>query len=244
MTMQTTPEMVVGAAVPDGWQQPRWRVIGRLVVLLWLAIAVVTTVSGERQSDWDDLQSALAEGSVSQVETDHPPLPGDWHGYSTVTLRWQGRFLHHYAEVVSVSGSEAFLSAQDETAPSLVTGDPVETLREIDPDVRITYATHESGITWNQWGWRSHGWRWMPPAAGFILGFVLIASGPQPWRATRWAWAWLFFFGGPLGVASYLLFGGPLGVGQPKDRRPFLTGGWAFLIVMIFGALLRGELTG
>lgn len=39
---------------------------------------------------------------------------------------------------------------------------------------------------------------------------------------------------GPLGCVAYLLLGGPLGVARPRNPSRRLTGGWAFLLAMIF----------
>ena len=67
------------------------------------------------------------------------------------------------------------------------------------------------------------------------FGTVLLAgAGPQPWRATQWAWIWLILFGGPLGSVAFLLLGGPLGLWRPRDLSRRLTGGWAFLIGLVF----------
>jgi hypothetical protein len=66
----------------------------------------------------------------------------------------------------------------------------------------------------------------------FLAWLAFLVGGPQPWRATRWAWFWLGF--PPVGVLAHLLLSGPT-PGLPAPRRPDrrLTGGWAFLIYLV-----------
>ena len=45
----------------------------------------------------------------------------------------------------------------------------------------------------------------------------------------------------PIGSLAFLLLGGPLGVLRPRDLNRRLTGGWAFLIALVF---LGGPNTG
>ena len=50
------------------------------------------------------------------------------------------------------------------------------------------------------------------------------------------AWAWLVRPAPPVGVPAYLLLGGPVELGRPKPlARLWLTGGWAFLLGLLFG---------
>ncbi len=75
------------------------------------------------------------------------------------------------------------------------------------------------------------------PVYVVLLGATLVLNGgPRPWRATRWAWAWLVLLVPPFGIAAYLALGGPTGLFRPRDpRRVWLTGGWAFLLALLLG---------
>ncbi|MFC3688022.1 hypothetical protein [Aquipuribacter hungaricus] len=68
----------------------------------------------------------------------------------------------------------------------------------------------------------------------------LVVAGPEPYRATRWAWAWLLAPGlGPLGPLACVVLSGPtpgLGVVRPAGRR--LRGGWALLVSLALSAAL------
>lgn len=74
-------------------------------------------------------------------------------------------------------------------------------------------------------------------AAGCLATLWLLVNGPQPWRATRWAWFWLA--APPLGLLAFLLLSGPtpgLGITRPATKR--LTGGKAFLLALLLSALV------
>jgi hypothetical protein len=63
---------------------------------------------------------------------------------------------------------------------------------------------------------------------------AFLINGPEPWRATRWAWFWTI--ANPLGVIgclAFLLLSGPIPMlpASKIDARR-LHGGWAFIIVM------------
>jgi hypothetical protein len=84
---------------------------------------------------------------------------------------------------------------------------------------------------------------WGVPWEVAILGMVswmaallLVVGGPEPWRATRWAWGWAWLLTGPLGSVAYLLLGGPTGFLRPQPGHRRLTGGWAFLLAWVLFA--------
>ena len=70
-----------------------------------------------------------------------------------------------------------------------------------------------------------------------LLTCALLVGGPEPWRATRWAWSWLLPV--PFGVLALCLLSGPTpGLPGPRTERR-LTGGWAFLIGSALGGVAR-----
>jgi hypothetical protein len=83
---------------------------------------------------------------------------------------------------------------------------------------------------------------WYAPAAVVLLALaawsfvlLLIIGGPEPWRATRWAWGWAWLLTGPFGAFAYLLLAGPLGAARPRSGHRRVTGGWAFVLTwMVF----------
>jgi hypothetical protein len=231
MTVETAPAQ----ASYDEWRGRRWQVTGRIVVLAWLLTALLAVLTGERESELRDLQAGLSDGSVSQVEIVGMPRSDPWRGMATVTLRWDGSFIDRYAEVVVVNPAQPSGVRVDGDGRPIIVGDLAQNLQAIDPEVRLVNTPLKSSSSLEVLGWRSQlGSLGFLALAAWVGGFFLIASGPEPWRATRWAWGWLYVFGAPVGIVAYLLFGGPLGVGRPVDRTRRLTGGWAFLLALVF----------
>jgi hypothetical protein len=74
-----------------------------------------------------------------------------------------------------------------------------------------------------------------------LATLLLLVREPQPWRATPWAWFWIWTT--PIGTPLYLLLSGPTPL-LPAPRNPNrrLTGGWAFLLAFVLGSLLTGPL--
>jgi hypothetical protein len=70
-----------------------------------------------------------------------------------------------------------------------------------------------------------------------LCSFLLIAAGPEPWRATRWAWFWAVLFTAPVGALAFAILSGPTPlVPTPRNRAWRLSGGWTFIIIMlVFG---------
>lgn len=207
----------------DEWRTRRWRLVSSAIGLLWLITAVAAMLAGEKQSDIDALESALANGSVSSVEI----VGGaDWSGRTQVTLRWRESLLSRYAEVP--------LEPQRDPAVQggPISGNPTTYLRGVDPDVQISYSEPTGFQEWR--GWRAPGWVALMAFAAWLGTALLLIGGPEPWRATRWAWGWFVLMAGPLGSLGFLLLGGPLSLARPKDVRHRLTGGWAFLIALVF----------
>ena len=74
------------------------------------------------------------------------------------------------------------------------------------------------------------GWVVWSLYAVFLSTLGLLVVGPEPWRATRWAWFWLLTSAAfPLTALAFLVLGGPTPlVPAPRERSRRLTGGWAF----------------
>lgn len=214
----------------DEWFDRRWRLTGAVIALLCLATAALTVAMGEKRSDLGLLHGGVKRGSVSQVEIEGLPTGDAWEGEAVVTLRWSDG-IDRYAEVKVVRTSSPGQVRNADDLP-VVLGDPTETLLALNPDLDISSAPRR-GETRTLVGWHVPvlaGWLALTASAATLF---LLIGGPQPWRATRWAWFWLSFPLGPLAVLAFLLLGGPLGLWRPRDRHRRLTGGWAFLISLV-----------
>ena len=228
MTVETTRQQV--RSTHDEWRDRRWRLTGAFVGLMAVVAATLMVTTGLRPASYGDLLSDVAQSKVDEVQVigSDTPARGD-----RVELRWSvlNGVLDQYA-VVRIDGSRGY-NAWDE--PVFVSaGDPRETLLSINPGLRITNGptSGDSSVSFREW--RAPGAVVLLALATWMAVLLLLVGGPEPWRATRWAWGWFVLLAGPLGCVAYLLLGGPLGVGRPRATRRRLTGGWAFLIVMFF----------
>lgn len=224
----TTPAPVAH----DEWRDRRWRLTGLLVAMMALTTAALLVATGTRPASYGDLLSDVAGGKVSEVEVVGPDVPkaGD-----SVELRWKvlADVLDQYA-VVEVGGNRGYDAWRKPVFAS--SGDPLATLRSINSGIVLTPASSSDGPSTSFMDWRAPGAVVLLALATWLAVLLLIIGGPEPWRATRWAWGWAWLLTGPLGSVAYLLLGGPLGTFRPRDRRRRLTGGWAFLAAMIVPA--------
>lgn len=132
---------------------------------------------------------------------------------------------------VSASG----ITADHDGSPVMHTGLGNQLLRT-DPGLRVLHDNAADSVS-PLLGWRGPNWLGAAAAILFLISFMLLVSGPQPWRATRWAWFWLLL--PPIGSIAFLLLSGPTPLlPRPKDPARRLTGGWAFLLAIpLIGAL-------
>ena len=216
----------------DEWRTRRWRLTGLAFAVLWLVTVLGVVLAGEKESDLGTLEAAIADGSVSRVEFVGVPEHEDWRGRTTLTLRWEGTVLTRFAEVTVDNGRGRSWEGDR------IVGDPAVHLRVIDPGLDVSYLELTSPAPMEWRGWRGPGWAATLGLAAWFGTFLLAGGGPEPWRATRWAWMWLTLLGGPIGCLAFLLLGGPLGLRRPADLNRRLTAGWAFLLSLV---LLGGD---
>lgn len=209
----------------DEWRDRRWRVVGLLLAAMSLVTAALLVATGEKRSEYGDLLGAVSRGEVDQVRIVGLGDDPAWSGYRTVELHWSGQ-VDRWAEVVVGRDGDA-----PPTAPGqvLVEGDPRDALLALDPDLRI--ASEHTRSSYSSFaGWRVPGPGALVGVIAWLSLLLLVIGGPEPWRATRWAWGWTVLLAGPLGALAFLLLGGPLGVLRPLPGHRRLTGGWAFLL--------------
>lgn len=240
MSATTTPGAGAGGrtdappgvpVVSPGWGT--WRV----VLLAWLAVVVVAVLlTGTRPASLGDLQRGLASGEVTAVTLVGALEPGAT-GQAQPLIFWHDGLLPRYTTVQHHRGfaSERQLSQGGIPVVSAdLAGELARWTPNGDLDVVSEPVRSVCGTTIHDWC--------VPPGTALaavawgMVTFVTLVAGPQPRRATRWAWFWLLAGLGPVVLVGYLILGlprpgEPL---QPQGRR--LTGGWAFLI----GLLLPG----
>lgn len=214
----------------EEWLTRRWRLTGALIALMALTTAALLVTMGMRPATYGDLLSDVAESKVFEVQAAGPDEPANG---DQVELRWTvfNGLLDQYA-TVTVADSRGY-DAWDESV-FVTAADPRETLLSINPDLEMTDVSFTDGPSTTFMEWRAPGPVVLLALASWLAVLLLLVGGPEPWRATRWAWFWIWLSTGPFGAMAYLLLGGPSGIGRPRSPRRWLTGGWAFLLGLVF----------
>ncbi|MFK5584911.1 hypothetical protein [Serinicoccus sp. LYQ131] len=211
----------------------------RLVLLVGMVgLFVAMLLTGTRPASLQELDSRLSSGSLSQVEL-VGALSLEAQGGSLVEIRWHDGLLPRYTEVwQESSGTEPDGSvgyANNDDLP-VVRGDVVESLTAQTPDGRLSVT--DGGQVRESHGslydWKVPVWLALVGMAGALAALVMLITGQEPRLATRWAWFWLFVGTGFLATVVYLVLGVRRpGQGPPESR---LTGGWAFLVMLVIQA--------
>jgi hypothetical protein len=216
----------------------RWDRVAAWSLLAVLAMMCVGAVLlGEREVDVSDLRQAIADGSVSEVRMSEQLSEGSI-GYSSVTIRWREHGIAHTTTVGQASNERQARRVQ-RPADEVAVGDVAAWLRTNGHAVTVTGPTssHYTSSRTSILGLNAPGWF---AAVGLVVvcATLLLIGAIEPWRATRWGWAWLVLLT-PIGVPLFLLFGGLTGLLPPRPGAYRLTGGWAFLLAGAIGAAMR-----
>jgi hypothetical protein len=206
------------------------------VIVCWLLLVVALPCVGERSASWNDLQAAVADGAVHTVRVSGELGPGT-SGYGTIEIHWRDGLLRRVTTVVQVRGQgERPDGSTLEDASALLDTAPTTRLTALQPGLSVRRDDHlPSGG--RLWGWAVPNLVGMVALLLLVAGVGLLVTGPQPWRATRWAWFWLLL--SPLGAIAFLLLSGRTpAVPTPKDPTRRLTGGWALLLGLVLMAAL------
>ena len=232
-----TTEVVERAAKPTP-PVGRWNRWAAWSLLLVTALMYVGAVAiGERETDVSELRRAIGDGDVSEVQMSEP-VSGI--GYGTVTIRWREHGLRYATTVTQASNERLARKVRRSNDDGVVVvGDVADALTTRGREVTVTgpTSTYYGETTATAFGFRTPGWFAL---VGLVsLGATLGLIGAiEPWRATRWGWAWLLLLT-PIGMPLFLLFGGLTGLLRPRPGAYRLTGGWAFLLASAVGAGLR-----
>ena len=231
----------------------RYRVIGLLLLAATAALLVCAFVIGERPTDLASLQGRIASGDVTEVRLSEG-LPGRRPGLDDGRdplggARHHPRHLGHPG-LVRAGGAARRAPGlgpgwrmgpgrgRDDT--DVVVGDVAAALTTGGRTVEVVGSTAPYGrgsFTTSAYGLDAPGWI---VGAGLLVvcATLLLVGSREPWRATRWAWAWIIL-GTPIGVAAFVLLGGPMGSFRPRPGAYRLTGGWAFLLAGAISTVAR-----
>jgi hypothetical protein len=212
----------------------RWDRLRTTLVLGWLLVVVAAALVGERTSSWGDVQGLVASGQVQQVRVSGG-LPEEGTGYGLAEIHWRHGPLRYTAQVVQVRGRVPQGATSGLGAP-IVRTSPADRLAALQPGLHVMRDQRLSS------GGPVLGWQVpsLVAIAAFLLvmvGLGVLVSGPEPWRATRWAWFWLLLTPPVISVVFLVLSGPTVGVPHPRSPHRRLTGGWGFLLFVLLGGL-------
>lgn len=221
--------------------RPVVRRVRLVLITWWLLLLVMVAVVGERPATLTELMDAVDSGQVSEVHV-AGGLPAGATGSARQDIRWrQGLWLRH-AEVVQASPGYEQQTGSDNPSGAVTSVDVAALIRGHDPAVRVAVSDVSSPGAGSVLGWGVPPWLSWCVLAGLILTLGLIVNGPEPWRATRWAWAWAVLFTGPIGALAFAVLSGPTSVvGAPRDGARRLRGGWAFLLMLILSSTIMNS---
>lgn len=209
----------------------RWDRIAAWSALAVLALVCVGGVAlGEREVPVRDLRAAIAAGDVTEVRMSDDDVHGI--GYGPVTIRWRQHGLAYVTTVTQASDERQARKVQ-RPRDEVVVGGVADALTTGGRQVEVVGSTptYYAGTSTTIFGFRAPGWLAIVGLAMVPVTLLLVGS-TEPWRATRWGWAWLVLLT-PIGMPLFLLFGGLTGLWRPRPGSHRLTGGWAFLLALL-----------
>ena len=180
----------------------RWAPIG-----WWFLSAATVLVVGERPSSLPALLAAVDAGQVSEMQV-VGALPPGADGFVIQDVQWRQGGLSRYAEVRHAS--PGYTQDQGTSAKATTSIDVATVIRQHSPEVRVRVSpTPSSSITSEIWDWRVPPWLGGFVLAGVLCCLLVLGAGPEPWRATRWAWAWAVLLAAPVGTLAFAMLSGP-----------------------------------
>lgn len=234
---------IAGPPVVRAWSKHA-RAFAWVLLGCWLVLTALMVFTAPREATLAELRSAVASGEVDKIQVAGgvPTGPG-YHGFAELRLGWREGLIRH--EVVVREASPVDAEARD-TDLEVVSAGLVGRITAEYPDLHVerTSDDYPTGLVVEAFGRENTG---LVAWGGLTLTLAtlgLLIQGAEPSRATRWAWFWLFGLVPPLSFLGYLALGGPTGLfGAPRPGPGRLTGGWAFLLVVLFNAVLSAAVT-
>lgn len=202
------------------------------LLVVWALLLLLVLTLGQRETPLADLESAVAAGRVDSVLVLGQSGTGD--GFSTQEVRWTDGLVRRTSR--ATVGAAPFEGVVD---GPVRTEDLGVLLSRADPDLEVRRSPDGMGAPYGELlGWRVPGWLALTALVAFLVQLGLLVHGPQPWRATRWAWFWILTVPVVGVVLMLLLSGRTPGLPAPTAAGRRLTGGWAFLLSSTVTTLL------
>lgn len=226
--MQASPTTTSVRAAMPAREWGRAAIACRVALIAgWLVALAVMLSLGARHTTFDALIEQVQAGHVHdvQVSSDVPVSRGE----QTVDLAWRRGLLRYTTTVIETRDDQIYIGDDTEDLHFAA----ADALRTAGAAVQVRPGIQHS-FSSSLMGWRLPTWAaWLAS----LLGLGTLASvcfAPQPRFATRWAWFWLMWGGGAVGLLAYLLLAGPVPFTRAPRNRRRLTAGWALLLAMAF----------
>lgn len=230
--------------------------VGRVLLGLFVLTASVMVLQGSVASSHHDLTERLEtdarDGEPTTVAIGHhgphdrvPDFaPGDQWA-TVVEVRWRDGLLHRHTEYVVASSRRQAddVRGQGDGLPVVIAPDTLQAQwSETQPDLvvesydRTSPSRGTTAVLGTEWSAPY----WVLLLGGLVVGVGTVTRlllGPEPWRLTRWAWAWWVVLAWPIGVPAFLVFSGATGLFPPREPRRRMTGGASLLLLVCLGLL-------
>ena len=207
------------------------------LVVAAVVVAVAVGLLGTHHASLDDLRTAIASGRVHGVRV-AGTLPDGASGFATAYVRWSDGGFDRLTTVRQVSD----LASRGGTGPDWVLGSIDAHLREVQGTgvLRIRHDDSARPTGGSLFGIELPSWVAGLGALVWLLALIVLVGGPEPARATRWAWFWLLVSTlAPLTTVLFLVLGepAPRPSGEPSGRRRF-GGVRAFVLMLLVGGFV------
>lgn len=207
-----------------------WDVLRLVLLVPMLGLLVAIPLTGQKESTWSELLADVHSGDVAQVVVTEE-LWATETGSQGVQVRWRDGLAHRYTWVRQVRGTGGGGGGGSTDLPRLHTA-PSQLLQEMNPSL-VVVRGEERWAGAHVFGWEISGHLQAALVVSWFLGLLLLVVSPWTWRASLWGWFWLMLVGYP-GTVAYLLLSGPTPlVPIPRHPNRRLTGGWAFLLLVV-----------
>lgn len=210
-----------------------WPLVRLVLAAVYVVVLAGVVAAHRTDAPLQALYADVEDGRVSRVHLEGG-LGAGGSGYAEQTVTWRSGWRGWVAElVVEQPPGQPDLAGTSRQR----TGDDVAAeVRRRDPGVEVVSTGYRSGFTRELYGSQLPLPLWVLSLLGLLTGLALLVSGPEPYRANRWAWFWLSYVpGGPL---AFLALSGPTrGLRTPPSDEPRLTGGRGFLLSLLLGGL-------
>lgn len=217
----------------------RARRFGWALLACWTVLLACAFIVGERASTLAQLEAQVAAGDVRTVRLSGG-LSSTGQGFSVVEVHWRHGIRAYTTKVIEAGPRQAGREAANDGVTALINEDLGARLEDMQPGIRVDRVARPTGPFADAFGWHLTGWIVWALVIEYLCTLGLLIWGPEPRRATRWAWFWLISAAAPLTAIAFLILGGPTSRLPARDTTTRLTGGWAFLLAGAIAAVLSG----